>query len=91
MKNDIFILLAYLFINYMSKESQPINLSEDLDNELMNIIEGERKSIRREKFDLSSTRIVLDRLLREGFIKPDDKLSDVRTVIEEEFRRIEDV
>lgn len=75
----------------MSKESQPINLNEDLDNELTNVVEGERKSIRREKFDLSSARIVIDKLLREGSIKPDDKLSDVRAVIEAEFRKLEDI
>lgn len=75
----------------MSKESQPISLDEDLDNELTNVVEGERKSIKRERFDLSSTRIVLDKLLTEGLIRPDDKLSDVRMVIEEEFRRIEDL
>lgn len=75
----------------MSKESQPISLDEDLDNELTNVVEGERKSIRREKFDLRSTRIILDKLLIEGLIKPDDKLSDVRAVVEEEFRRIEDI
>lgn len=75
----------------MSKESQPISLDEDLDNELTNVVEGERKSIKRERFDLSSTRIVLDKLLIEGLIRPDDKLSDVRMVIEEEFRRIEDL
>lgn len=75
----------------MNKESPPVGLDENLDKELMDVVGGEHKSIRREKFDLSSTRIVLEKLLKEGLIKSDDKLSDVIRVVEEEFKRIEDV
>lgn len=76
---------------YMSQESSPISLDGDLDDELKSVVGGESKSIRRERFDLSSTRIVLEKLLKEGLIKPDDKLSDVMAVVEEEFKRIEDI
>lgn len=75
----------------MNNETPPVVLDENLDNELTNVVEGERKSVRREKFDLSSTRIVLEKLLRDGLVKPDDKLSDVMAVVEEEFKRLEDV
>lgn len=75
----------------MNKESPPISLEGDLDDELANVVKGEHNSVKREKFDLSSTREVLDKLLKEGLIKPDDKLSDVRAVVEEEFRKIESI
>ena len=55
------------------------------------IMDQEQKGIRREKFDLSSTRIVIDRLLREKLIRPDDTISHLRVLVEEEFKRIEDV
>ena len=55
------------------------------------IMDQEQKGIRREKFDLSSTRIVVDRLLREKLIKPDDTVSRLRELVEEEFKRIEDI
>lgn len=76
----------------MNKELPPkTNSDENLDDELSNVVGGEQKSVRREKFDLSSTRVVLDRLLREGLIGLNDKLSDVRSVVEEEYRRLEDI
>ncbi|MBI2063365.1 MAG: hypothetical protein HYT61_04005 [Candidatus Yanofskybacteria bacterium] len=74
----------------MNKETPPV-LDDNLNDEMMNIVEKERKDVRREKFDLSSTRVVLDKLLSDGLIKPDDKLSDVMAVIEKEFKRIEDI
>ena len=55
------------------------------------IMDQEKKGIRKEKFDLSSTRIVIERLLREKLIKPDDTVSSLRELVEEEFKRIEDV
>lgn len=75
----------------MNKESPAGVLDENLNDEFMTIVEGERKSVRREKFDLSSARIALEKLEREGLIGPDDKLADIKKVIEEEFQRIEDI
>ena len=55
------------------------------------IMDQEQKGIRREKFDLSSTRIVIDKLLREKLIKPEDTVAQLRTLVEEEFQRIEEI
>ena len=74
----------------MKKEAPPV-LDDNLNDELMGIVEKERKDVRREKFDLSSTRVVLGQLIRDGLIKPDDKLSDVLAVIEDQFKRLEDI
>lgn len=73
----------------MSKESP--TLDENLNNEFMSIVEKERRGVRREKFDLSSTRVVLERLEREGLIGPNDKLADIKKVVEEEFQKVEDI
>lgn len=61
------------------------------EEEFDKIIMQEKKSITSEKFDLSSTQIVLERLEREGQIGPNDKLADIKKAVEEEFRRIEDI
>jgi len=61
------------------------------EEEFDKLIAQEHKSTRRDKFDLSSTRVVLEQLLRDGLIKPDDKLSDVMAVVEDQYKRIEDI
>ena len=53
--------------------------------EFEHVMEQEQKSIRREKFDLSSTRVVIDRLLRENLISSNDTVAQLRMVIEDEF------
>ncbi|MBI4158124.1 MAG: hypothetical protein HY505_00670 [Candidatus Yanofskybacteria bacterium] len=77
----------------MEKESVPTTLNSGvkLEEELEEIVNKERKEVRREKFDLSSTRVVLEKLEREGLIKPQDTLREIKKVIEEEAHRIEDI
>ncbi len=75
----------------MNKESPTIDLDQNIDDELRNVVEGERNTVKREKFDLSSTRIVLDKLLEEGLIEPGDNLARIREVVEKEFKKIEGV
>ena len=59
--------------------------------EFEHVMEQEQTSIRREKFDLSSTRVVIDRLLRENLISSNDTVAQLRMVIEDEFKKVEDV
>ena len=62
-----------------------------IEEEFDQLAVREKKDVQREKFDLSSTRVVLERLEREGLIGQNDKLKDIKKVVEEEFRRIEDI
>ncbi|OGN07693.1 MAG: hypothetical protein A2750_02590 [Candidatus Yanofskybacteria bacterium RIFCSPHIGHO2_01_FULL_45_42] len=62
-----------------------------IEEEFDQLAVREKKDVQREKFDLSSTRVVLERLEREGLIGQNDKLEDIKKVVEEEFRRIEDI
>lgn len=75
----------------MSQETPTVSLDENPDDELQEIVKKGRKDVRREKFDLSSARVVLDKFLRESLVKPDDTVAHLRMVIEEEFKRIEDI
>ncbi len=75
----------------MNKETLSTVEDVKLENELNDIVGEERQKVRREKFDLSSTRVVLDKLQKEGLVGPKDTLEYVKMVVEQEYKRLEDI
>ena len=65
--------------------------SPTIEEEFDKLTSQQMKDITREKFDLSSTRIVLENLEREGLIGPNDTLAEIKKVVEEEFKKIQDI
>jgi len=75
----------------MTQETPEIITDEPVQNELDEIVKEQHRDVRREKFDLSSTRTVIERLLKEGAVGLSDTVADLKEAVEREFAGIEDI